>query len=96
MEKFNLHEVLEYFEEFDNGGGCTAEVAQIFRNDVSYDVIVTNLSGTDSPTNEEGMIIGIYKELAFYNGESAEEFFEYAPENMKEGVAKLAELVNCK
>jgi hypothetical protein len=42
------------------------------------------------------MIIGIYKGDAWINGEMAEEFFQYAPDNMKDGVAKLAELLNCK
>lgn len=96
MEKFNLHEVLEYFEPIEFGGGCIAEVAQITRNDVKYDVIVTDLTGTDGPNDMEGMMIEIYKGDAWINGEIAEEFFEYAPENLKDGVAKLAELVNCK
>jgi|DEB0MinimDraft_10_1074344.scaffolds.fasta_scaffold31813_5 hypothetical protein len=96
MEKFNLHEVLEYLEPTNTGGGCTAEVAQIIRNNVKHDVVVTDLNGTDAPNDREGMIIGIYKGDAWINGEMAEEFFQYAPENMKDGVAKLAELLNCK
>jgi len=88
-----LDNILEYFEEFNSGGGCTAEVAQIFIDDISYDVIVTDLSGSESPSYERGMLIGLYKEFDYCNGESAEEWFEYEPENIEQGITKLKELL---
>lgn len=88
-----LNNILEYFEEFNSGGGCIAEVAQIFIDNVSYDLIVTDLSGSESPSYDRGMLIGLYKELDYFNGEGANQWFEYEPENMDQGITKLKELL---
>ena len=56
-----IDDLMTEFEEFHTGGGCLAMTRAVVLDGLLHTVVVTDCDGTDAPTVENGLMVGLYK-----------------------------------
>jgi hypothetical protein len=86
-----LEEVLENFYSLDTGGGCRALGESVFVGGIKYEVILTDISGSDIPSVEDGLLIGYYEGEGWHEGKNPLFIYEYK-DNLNEGIERIRKL----
>ena len=58
---YDLEILMEDFEEWNTGGGCTASVKYLHIENELHTLIVTNMHGDSKPSLKHGILFGLYE-----------------------------------
>lgn len=95
-----IDELMTEFEEFHTGGGCVAMTRTIVIDGLLHTVVVTDCDGTDAPTVENGLMVGLYKGDWMCNEEQPLDVQDYNwindtyENNISEGLNRIKQLLN--
>lgn len=88
-----IDELMTEFEEFHTGGGCLAMTQTVVLDGLLHTVVVTDCDGTDAPTVENGLMVGLYRGDWVCNGEQPLSVNTYK-NDISEGLDRIKQLLD--
>jgi hypothetical protein len=95
-----IDDLMTEFEEFHTGGGCVAMTRTVVLDGLLHTVVATDCDGTDAPTVENGLMVGLYKGDWMRNDEQSLDvqdcnwINDTYKNNISEGLDRIRELLN--